>query len=92
MFLPIPAYLENLQSLYKNPELMDFATTERSRLEEVVKLSFTQLIEIGYSEFTIEDFYEVSSNSFGVCFKILFFTYLQHLYFKGVFGVSSEDF
>ena len=71
---------------------MDFATTERSRLEEVVKLSFTQLIEIGYSEFTIEAFYEVSSNSVGVCLKILFLTYLQHLYFKGVFGVSSEDF
>ena len=56
------AYMENLLILFssKNPELVDLALTERSRLEDVVKRSFTQLIELGYSEFTIEAFYEVS--------------------------------
>ena len=54
--------MENLLMLYfsGNPELMDIASTERVRLEEVVKGSFLQLIELGYSEFTIEAFYEVN--------------------------------
>ena len=63
--------MENLLNLYKTPELMDVAATERSRLEEVVKSSFTQLIELGYSEFTIEAFYDVSSNAVDAFLSII---------------------
>ena len=84
------AYLENLLTLHTSDDssLVNLASAERSRLEEVVKLSLSQLVALGYPQFTIEVFHEVFF--FAQYSNFATNSHMVSSFLKGILRLSSE--
>lgn len=53
-------YLEGLLTRYNSAEHKEEAKKEHQRMTEKITNCMSELVEVGYSEFTIETFYDVS--------------------------------
>ena len=59
------AYLEELLQWYQHESSKALAEKEMERITAKIQGSLTELVEVGYSEFAIETFHEVSCVSYG---------------------------